>query len=55
MKAEEFDKTFDDNNQEDVINNLDLSQMRRPSHHQKLVRVNFIAIIIEHFKQNPSQ
>ncbi|MFZ2630202.1 MAG: CopG family antitoxin [Desulfosalsimonadaceae bacterium] len=39
MKAEEFDKKFDDN--EDVTQHLDLSKARRPQQEQKRVNVDF--------------
>ncbi len=39
MKAEEFDKKFDDN--EDVSAHLDLSKARRPELEQKRVNVDF--------------
>lgn len=39
MKAEEFDKKFDDN--EDVTQYLDLSKARRPQQEQKRVNVDF--------------
>lgn len=39
MKAEEFDKKFDDN--EDVSAHLDLSKARRPEQEQKRVNVDF--------------
>jgi hypothetical protein len=46
MKAEEFDQKFDDN-KEDIIDELDLSQIRRPGHHQKSVQVDFPVWMIE--------
>ncbi len=46
MKAEEFDKKFDDN-KEDIIDELDLSQIRRPGHDQKSVQVDFPVWMIE--------
>lgn len=39
MKAEEFDKKFDDN--EEIIGHLDLSKARRPEQEQKRVNVDF--------------
>jgi hypothetical protein len=39
MKAEEFDKKFDDN--EDVTQYLDFSKTRRPQQEQKRVNVDF--------------
>ncbi len=40
MKAKEFDQKFD-KGQEDIIEELDLSQMRRPGHEPKRVNVDF--------------
>ncbi|ACK64694.1 conserved hypothetical protein [Rippkaea orientalis PCC 8801] len=40
MKAEEFDQKFDEG-QEDIIDYLDLSQMKRPGHEQKCINVEF--------------
>lgn len=34
MKAEAFDQKFDEG-QEDIINDLDLSQLRRPGYEQR--------------------
>ncbi len=39
MKAEEFDKKFDDG--EDITNYLDVSKARRPGQEQKRVNVDF--------------
>jgi hypothetical protein len=39
MKAEEFDKKFDEG--EDVSQNLDISKARRPVQEQKRVNVDF--------------
>lgn len=40
MKAKDFDQKFDQG-QEDIIEDLDLSQMRRPNHEVKKVNVDF--------------
>lgn len=40
MKAEEFDKKFDAN-EEDIIDDLDLSTARRPNQSLKRVNVDF--------------
>lgn len=40
MKASEFDKKFDDGN-EDIIEYLDLSSARRPNLEQRRVNVDF--------------
>lgn len=39
MKAEEFDKKFDDN--EEILGHLDLSKARRPEQEQRRVNVDF--------------
>jgi len=39
MKAKEFDEQFDSNN--DIIDHLDLSTIRRPEQEQKRVNVDF--------------
>ncbi len=54
MKAEEFDKKFDDNN-EDIIDELDLSQIRRPGYHQKSVQVDFPVWMIEALDQEANR
>jgi len=46
MKAEIFDKKFDDNN-EDIISDLDLSTLKRPNQKQKRVNVDFPIWIID--------
>ncbi|MGL5081474.1 MAG: type II toxin-antitoxin system BrnA family antitoxin [Microcoleaceae cyanobacterium] len=47
MKAEQFDKKFDEN-QEDITQYLDLSRMRRPNKEQKqAINVDFPLWIIE--------
>ncbi len=50
MKAEEFDKKFDAN-EEDIIDDLDLSTLRRPNHKQKRVNVDFPIWVIEALDQ----
>ena len=40
MKAKHFDKKFDDNNQ-DIIDDLDLSTIKRPNQKQKRINVDF--------------
>ena len=44
MKAKDFDKKFDDN-KESIIDDLDLSTLRRPNH--KRVNVDFPVWMIE--------
>ncbi len=46
MKAKAFDKKFDDNT-EDIIDDLDLSTIRRPNQEQKRVNVDFPVWIID--------
>jgi hypothetical protein len=46
MKAEEFDKKFDDN-EEDIIDDLDLTAMKRPNLAQKRVNVDFPVWVID--------
>ncbi len=40
MKAKNFDKKFDDNKQ-DIIDDLDLSTIKRPNQKQKRINVDF--------------
>ena len=46
MKAEEFDKKFDEN-EEDLLDSLDLSTAKRPNHAQKRVNVDFPTWMID--------
>ena len=46
MKAKDFDRKFDEG-QEDIIEELDLSQMRRPGHEPKRVNVDFPLWMVE--------
>jgi hypothetical protein len=46
MKAKDFDQQFDDDNG-DIIENLDLSTMKRPNQSQKRVNVDFPAWVID--------
>ncbi len=46
MKAKEFEKKFDDN-EEDILEHLDLSTTRRPNQVQKRVNVDFPTWMIE--------
>ena len=54
MKAEEFDRKFDDN-EEDVIEDLDLSTIRRPNRRQKRVNVDFPIWIIDALDEEASR
>jgi hypothetical protein len=46
MKAADFDKKFDEG-KEDIIDDLDLSQIKRPGHQQRRVNVDFPVWMIE--------
>ncbi len=46
MKAKDFDKKFDDN-EVDIIDDLDLSTLKRPNQTQKRVNVDFPIWVIE--------
>ena len=46
MKAKDFDKKFDDNRQ-DIIDDLDLSTIKRPNQIQKRVNVDFPSWVID--------
>ena len=54
MKAEVFDKKFDDNN-EDIISDLDLSTLKRPNQKQKRVNVDFPVWIIDSLDKEASR
>jgi len=46
MKAKNFDKKFDDN-KEDIIDDLDLSTIKRPNQKQKRINVDFPSWVID--------
>ncbi len=46
MKAKNFDKKFDDNKQ-DIIDDLDLSTIKRPNQKQKRINVDFSSWVID--------
>lgn len=46
MKAKIFDKKFDDN-KADIVDDLDLSTLKRPNQIQKRVNVDFPAWVID--------
>ncbi|MBL4864881.1 MAG: CopG family transcriptional regulator [Pseudomonadales bacterium] len=46
MKAKDFDKKFNQDN-EDIIDDLDLSTMRRPNQEQKRINVDFPAWVVD--------
>ncbi|MBK1673766.1 CopG family transcriptional regulator [Ectothiorhodospira shaposhnikovii] len=54
MKAEEFDKTFDDD-KEDLLECLDLSTAKRPNQVQKRVNVDFPTWMIESLDREASR
>lgn len=46
MKATDFDKKFDDN-QEDIVAHLDIDTLTRPGLNQKQVKVDFPSWMVE--------
>ena len=46
MKAKNFDKKFD-NNQQDIIDDLDLSSIKRPNQKQKRINVDFPTWVVD--------
>jgi hypothetical protein len=46
MKAKDFDKKFDQD-KEDIIDDLDLSTMRRPNQEQKRINVDFPSWVVD--------
>ncbi|MFH7244135.1 MAG: type II toxin-antitoxin system BrnA family antitoxin [Spirulina sp.] len=46
MKAEVFDQKFDED-QEDIIDDLDLSQLKRPGYEQRSIDIDFPIWMIE--------
>lgn len=46
MKAEVFDQKFDQG-QEDIIDDLDLSQLKRPGYEQRRIDIDFPVWMIE--------
>jgi hypothetical protein len=46
MKAKSFDKKFDEN-EEDIVDDLDLSSARRVNQEQKRINVDFPAWVVE--------
>ena len=46
MKAKDFDKIFDEN-KKDIIDDLDLSTLKRPNQQQKRVNVDFPVWVID--------
>ena len=54
MKAKVLDKKFDDN-KEDIVNEFDLSTIRRPNQTQKRVNVDFPSWMIESLDKEASR
>lgn len=54
MKAKVFDKKFDDN-AVDIIDDLDLSTIKRPNQTQRRVNVDFPAWMIESLDQEANR
>jgi len=50
MKAKEFDKLFDEN-QEDIIEYLDLSNAKRPNLEPKRINIDFPAWMVKKFDE----
>jgi hypothetical protein len=46
MKAKAFDRKFDEN-QEDILDDLDLTQIRRPGYEQRRIDIDFPVWMIE--------
>lgn len=54
MKAADFDKKFDEG-EADIVDDLDLSQIKRPGHEQKRVNVDFPLWMIEALDREASR
>lgn len=54
MKASDFDKKFDDN-QDDIIDDLDLSTFRRPNQPLKRVNVDFPSWMVKSLDREASR
>jgi len=54
MKAKNFDKKFDDNKQ-DIIDDLDLSSIKRPNQKQKRINVDFPAWVVDALDKEASR
>ncbi|KZX76054.1 CopG family transcriptional regulator [Oleiphilus sp. HI0009] len=54
MKAKDLDKNFDDNNA-DVLNEFDLSSIRRPNQEQRRVNVDFPTWMIDSLDKEASR
>ena len=54
MKAEDFDKQFDDG-LEDIVDNLDMRTLRRPNQKQKRIHVHCPAWVIDSLDREASR
>ena len=54
MKAKNFDKKFDDNKQ-DIIDDLDLTTIKRPNQKQKRINVDFPSWVIDSLDKEASR
>ncbi len=54
MKAKDFDKKFDDDKQ-DIIDDLDLSTIKRPNQSQKRINVDFPSWVIDSLDREASR
>ncbi len=54
MKTKDFDKKFDDN-KSDIIDDLDLSTVRRPNQTQKRINVDFPVWVIDSLDREASR
>lgn len=54
MKAKDFDKKFDDNKQE-IMDDLDLSSIKRPNQKQKRINVDFPSWVIDSLDREASR
>jgi hypothetical protein len=54
MKAKNFDKIFDDNKQ-DIIDDLDLSTIKRPNLKQRRINVDFPSWVIDSLDREASR
>jgi hypothetical protein len=54
MKAKNFDKKFDDN-KADIIDDLDLSTLKRPNQAQKRINVDFPIWVIDSLDKEASR
>ena len=54
MKPKDFDKKFDDN-KADIIDDLDLSTLKRPNQQQKRINVDFPVWVIDSLDKEASR